>query len=261
SVRSRSVTTYRAGADAPVSTTELVIEGGSAAGNTFSYGPDGLVVAGQGVPIPAASGLDQLNAALEPAGIELRLADARDVLGGATAGAFEIRLAGQAPIPGTPPGIIRLRFGGASSSVVTGGGAPGLLPPIEVSGPSEEVVAPPAGGEPGSGSGPDSSLAGSARPVPLSSGASPGAPAGTSDFGPDLSAPPAGLPDPVASPAADAGSGNDRSGGRPVSGLAQPILVPKDLGSDGFIFGTVMAAGVVILALAVLWRAKGLISS
>jgi hypothetical protein len=43
--------------------------------------------------------------------------------------------------------------------------------------------------------------------------------------------------------------------------LAQPILVPRDLGNDGFVFGTLMAGGVVLLALSLLWRAKGLIPS
>ena len=55
SVRSRSLTTYRAGDAGPVTKTEFVVEGGSAGASSFGYGPDGLVVAGSAVPIPSGT--------------------------------------------------------------------------------------------------------------------------------------------------------------------------------------------------------------
>lgn len=120
SVRSRSETTYQAGDATPTTKTDLLIEGGSAGDMGFGFGPQGFTVAKQGVPIPAGSGLEQLNQALEPAGISLRIAGAEPLSGGAAAHAFEVAFR-QKPAGGEIPGvIIRLRFGGAATSVVFG---------------------------------------------------------------------------------------------------------------------------------------------
>jgi hypothetical protein len=119
-VRSRSETTYVAGANASTSKTDLLIEGGSANGMNFGFGPGGFVVAKNGTPIPAASGLEALNTALEPSGISIRIAHGKEIAGGAVADAFEIAFRQGAEGREFTGVIITLRFGGATSSIKVG---------------------------------------------------------------------------------------------------------------------------------------------
>src|SRR2546423_9264623 len=67
SVRSKSVTVYKPGA-APVTTSETLVEGGKVGETSFSFGPQGLKVAQNAVPIPAGEGLATLNKTLAPSG-------------------------------------------------------------------------------------------------------------------------------------------------------------------------------------------------
>lgn len=120
SVRSSAVTTWRANDAAPATTTGLVVQGGSAGGYTFGFGPGGLVVASQGTPLPMGEGLAVLNQALAPAGITLRFLAAEPVAGGATAGAFEVTVRRPPPGQGIPGGVVRLRFGAALAGIVLG---------------------------------------------------------------------------------------------------------------------------------------------
>jgi hypothetical protein len=120
SVRSSAVTTWRAGDAAPTSTTRLVVQGGSAGGYTFGFGPGGLVVASQGAPLPMGEGLEALNRALAPAGIALHFLVAEPVTGGATAGAFEVVFRHGPPGQGIPGAVTRLRFGDALAAIVLG---------------------------------------------------------------------------------------------------------------------------------------------
>ncbi|MEW6471489.1 MAG: hypothetical protein AB1679_04390 [Actinomycetota bacterium] len=151
SVRSRSVTTYRAGDTKPLTDTELIIEGGRAGALSFSFDREGLRVNNDGVPLPAGQGLAALNQALEPAGLSLRFDEGRPLAGGAEAAALEILAT--APTPGAGPGTVRLRLGGAMSSVALGETAPqpGLPsatiggPPPAMSGPQAGSAVPPAG--------------------------------------------------------------------------------------------------------------------
>lgn len=117
-VRSTSVTTYEKGADKPVTKTELSVEGGKVGDMSFSFGREGLQVAQQGVPIPAASGLQALNQALEPAALSIHFAESRPLEGGAVAGALEI--VNSAPVPGAGTGTFRVRFGGSMSFISLG---------------------------------------------------------------------------------------------------------------------------------------------
>ena len=120
------------------------------------------MVAGSAVPIPSGSALEQLNKGLEPAGIQIRFVGAQPIVGGVSADALEITLAGQAPIPGTPPGVIRLRLGGATSAVTVGtGGDGGLVPPLDGgAGGGDEVFPAPAGDGSGGATAGDSLPAG-----------------------------------------------------------------------------------------------------
>lgn len=120
SIRSSATTTWRANDAAPSSTTGLVVQGGSAGGYTFGFGPGGLVVASQGAPLPMGEGLGALNQALAPAGISLRFLSAEAVAGGATAGAFEVVFRRTAPGQGIPGAVVRLRFGGALAAIDLG---------------------------------------------------------------------------------------------------------------------------------------------
>lgn len=264
SVRSTSVTTYRAGQPRPVTKTELIVDGGSAGGTRFGFGPDGLVVADQGVPIPRASALEQLNAVLAPAGVSLRFAGARELAGGASADVLEISVAGQAPVPGLPPGILRVRLGGATSAVVIGEGAGGLIPPVDGAvGEGDEVFAPPAasddtttgglgGGVTSPGSLPADLTGGPFTTGGLDAVAAGGGGSGSAGrFGSEA----ASRPD-SASPAA----GSSGAGLPSAAGEAQPIFQPRRLDSHGLIYGVLIAAAVVMLAVSSLWRGKGVLS-
>lgn len=256
SVHSRSITTYRAGDPKPLSKTEFVLEGGSAGGTSFAYGPAGLVVAGQGIPIPAGSGLDRLNTALEPAGVHLRFAGAEGVAGGATAGAFEIRLRGQAPVAGAPPGIIRLRLGGATTSVALGEGLPDIQPPAEARPGAGEFGPSPADGGGTTPTGPAATTAASGAGT-ITVNARPAGSDGLDRF-PSSSAAigPIGADIATPGPGVDAMNGVSAAG-LPSTQLSQPILVPRRIGSDTFVLGAIMATAVVLASISSLWRLKG----
>src|SRR5207248_4528222 len=122
-VRSRSTTVYQPGGT-PTSSTDLVVEGGRFAGYSFSYGTGGFAVAGQGVPLPAGSGLAQLNKALEPSGLQLRLVSPAPVAGGSSAESLEVASTQAPPAAGIPGSVVRLRLGGATSAVELGTASP-----------------------------------------------------------------------------------------------------------------------------------------
>src|SRR5581483_9897230 len=265
SVRSKSVTTYTAGQPEPTTKTELAVDGGSAGGKSFSFGPDGLKVAGQGIPIPAGSGLDQLNAALKPAGIALRFAGVQKLAGGASADTLVVSLAGQAPIPGTPPGVITVRFGGATSTVTLGKN--GLLPPAtDVVGRGDETFAPaaPPTGSPGdTRPASDGGPSGAEAAGPLASG---GYSAGSASGAAGSASGSAGLVSSGAAsgegPASEAAGANESTGSSTAQGpgLAQPVVYPRKLGADGLLYWVIIGAGMLLLTVSSLWRAKGVLS-
>jgi hypothetical protein len=118
SVSSKSVTTFTQGEAAPVTTTDLSLQGGSVGSTTFNFGGGGLQVAQNGVPVPASQGLTQLNKSLEPSGFAVHFADGQKVDGGGVAAAFEIINVRQ--FPGAGEHTFRIRFGGATSAVQLG---------------------------------------------------------------------------------------------------------------------------------------------
>jgi hypothetical protein len=117
-VRSQSVTTFKNGDDKPTSTTDLRVEGGRAGDTAFSFGPQGLQVAQNGIPVPAGQGLAAINQALTPSGLSIRFAEPTAIQGGSQAGVLEITSV--YPIPGTGTGTLRARLGGAMSFVTLG---------------------------------------------------------------------------------------------------------------------------------------------
>jgi hypothetical protein len=271
SARSRSVTTYSAGADAPVTVTDLAVEGASAGGVSFSYGANGLVVANQGVPIPATDGLAQINQALAPAGVTVRMVGEAPVAGGRSADAFEVATTQAPPIPGVPPSVVRQRIGGATSAVLVGDDGP--VTDIPLPGPGESVLPPdpmsaPVDG-PAAASGPGGPAGSGAtdgvfldRASPGGAGSSVGGGFPRSDGGFPLSA---GLA--VAAPAS-AGAGNDAGGAAspgpsveprmigPVASL-QPLVGPRELDSLGVFYSVLVGAFVILLAGATVWQLKG----
>ena len=117
SVRSKSVTVYKPGSP-PVTTSETLVEGGKVGETSFSFGPKGLTVAQNAVPIPAGEGLAALNKTLAPAGLTVNFADVAELAGGKQTAAFVVRSQHPSPVPGAKEGILTLRFGQALSGVV-----------------------------------------------------------------------------------------------------------------------------------------------
>ena len=117
SVRSKSVTVYKPGAQ-PVTTSETLVEGGKVGETSFSFGPKGLTIAQNAVPIPAGDGLATLNKTLAPAGLSVSFDDVTELVGGKQTAAFVVRSQHPSPVPGAKEGILTLRFGQALSGVV-----------------------------------------------------------------------------------------------------------------------------------------------
>ena len=266
SVRSRSVSTYKAGDPNPATKTELAVDGAAAGDTRFGFGPDGLMVAGKAVPVPAGSGLKTLNDALAPAGLSIRFVEPKTLAGGASAGALEIALMQKSPTPGIPGGTIRVRLGGATTAVTLGAGLP-VDPGVTSAENGAAGVTPPAAPEPPA---PTASPAGGAAGSPAPSGdALPSRePAATAAALSDT----AGLDSPLAAgPGAGAvGSGAGASGDPsgavsppstdvPLQAASQPILSPRRIGADGFVFGSLIVAGLLMMILSSLWRAKGVL--
>jgi hypothetical protein len=118
-VRSRSVTVYKPGSP-PVTTSETLVEGGRIGETSFSFGPKGLTVAQNAVPIPAGEGLAALNKGLEPSGLAVSFADVTELVGGKQTAAFLVRSKHPSPVPGAREGILTFRFGQALSGVIPG---------------------------------------------------------------------------------------------------------------------------------------------
>lgn len=122
SVRSRSTATYKQGDDQPVTTSELLVEGGKVGDLAFSFGPAGLQVAQSGVPVKAGEGLGKLNEALSPAGLQMHFTEPITTKDGISGAAFEVD--GKHPVPivagSGREGFFRVRLGGVTSGISLG---------------------------------------------------------------------------------------------------------------------------------------------
>ncbi len=255
SVRSKSVTRYAAGSP-PASTSELAVSGGQAGALTFGYGPEGLTVASQGVPLPSGEGVAALNEALAPSGASIRLVTPEEVAGGTSSEVLEV--VHGADLPGGGRGIARLRFGGTTSAVTAGEGAPDALP-------LDEVAAPDAGGsvaEPG-GISPDA--APPAAPVFAGSVAAPaarpglGAPRRAPAPAASSATPPMAADVPVVTPAVPAAAEGSLAAPVPL-GAPQPVFVARDVQpvTAGYVVIALMAA--LAVAVSWVWKRKGAMS-
>jgi hypothetical protein len=117
SIRSTSTTTYSAGDAKPVTKDDFVIDGFTVLGVGVSLNSDGLVLAGQTIPLPLGNLVKTLSAGLEKAGISLRLIDEVPTAGGGASRALEIKVSQTLPIGGNPKGTVTYRIGGASSFI------------------------------------------------------------------------------------------------------------------------------------------------
>jgi hypothetical protein len=260
SIRSRSVTTHHVGTNDSQTTTSLIIEGGSAGGYSFAVGPQGLVVANQAVPLAPASGLDQLNAALKTAGISLGFGEERSSQAG-VAKTFEIRLRQDAPDP-IPPTVVTVRFGGAASTIThSAGEAVPELPPIPT---PENGTVPADQSSPIQGS--SSSQPGPAMPDPASSAAVIERPAlqhASAESSSTAGIVPSDAPAPAAGPGATSGSGEPADDQRLAAAPQGNRLIdqPRALPSRDFIYGVLLAGGILLMVVSTLWRGKGGIQS
>jgi hypothetical protein len=120
-MHAKSVTSYAKGATDVVTKTELFVKGVAAGSTAFTFGPDGLKVAQNGVPVAPGKELTSLNKALAPMGLEILFASSRNLPGGGASAAFEV--VQTHPVPGGGEGrqgIFRIRFGGVISQISLG---------------------------------------------------------------------------------------------------------------------------------------------
>jgi hypothetical protein len=250
SVRSRSVTTYTDGAEAPKTETALVVDGLSAGDTRFGVGPGGFVVLGQPVPFAPKDAHALLDQILAPAGLSLRFVPAQPLTGGSSAAALEI--VSKQPQPQFPASNITLRLGGASSAVSLGEG-PLPLPAPDVTGGGSATPAPPEP-TPASTGTPDAAPPGGAvdnahlangtvpEPIyPVTSGSPSAA------FPPLSAVPSASAVDSVAAQADQLPSSAPAVGDTSLA--TQPIVRPRDIGGSRLIYGIVGGAAALMLLL------------
>ena len=264
SVRSKSVTVYKPGA-APVTTSETLVEGGKVGETSFSFGPQGLKVAQNAVPIPAGEGLATLNKTLAPSGLSVNFADITDLVGGKQAAAFVVRSQHPSPVPGAKEGILTLRFGQALSGVVaaeaaapidaglgtdTGSSAPASAP----GGTGAPSAVAPVAATPAVDRSTSGSAGGATLGSDFSSGASTGLSGSTSSRGTTGSE--------------AAGSSGDTSGvlgGAPFEQAAagpDPVVragtsLASNSASASPFYGVLALAGLMFIAVSSVWRKGG----
>jgi hypothetical protein len=228
SVLSRSTTLYHAGDPKPTTTTSLLIEGFKVGNQDFTYGPDGLHVAGSAIPLPSTAATSQLNTALAPAGYRATFLAAQPTAGGAVAAVLE--LTGHPPLPPPLPraSTVTFRLGGATTSLVLG-----------TSGPSGS-----ASQSPGAITARENGPAGPSQ-TPTGSASAAGAPSG----GQDSALAPLTMPQSV---------GSTRAARPNLSVPGQPVSIEPVVERGARFFYLILIIGVLLLlgGMAV-WRAKG----
>lgn len=246
-IRSHSVTTLVAGSAGRRTEAALIVEGGRAGEVTFAYGPEGLTVAsGGGIPVPTGQGLAVINQALAPAGVSVALVATDDAPGGTSSDVLEVAQRGELPTGGQ--GVIRLRFGGTSTGVVSGGGEDPLTVPFPdmPADPVAEAPAAPAGGGPAPAVPPAPVSGPSVEPVPSR-------PVVASPL-PHAEYPAPSLPA-VSSPTAPSGEG---SSAPPVpegqTAVDQPILSFRESDSMGIGYVVLVVGAVLMFVVGSIWR-------
>jgi len=262
-VRSKSVTVYEPGSP-PATTSETLVEGGRIGDTSFSFGPKGLTVAQNAVPIPAGDSLATLNKGLAPSGLAVSFDEVSELVGGKQTAAFVVRSQHPSPVPGAKEGILTLRFGQALSGVIAGEGSGN--PPIEVGvGPESGAPAPaPASAavqpEPGTPAVGNSTKASVGDLPALTGGFSSGAPAG---FAGSTSGTTGSTP-------AVSGDTSGALGGTPFEQAAPapapvvpaaPVRVGRNLANKSAsaspLYGVLALAGLMFIAVSSVWRKGG----
>jgi hypothetical protein len=269
-VRSKSVTVYTPGSP-PVTTSETLVEGGRVGDTSFSFGPKGLTVAQNAVPIPAGESLAALNKTLAPSGLTVSFDEVTELVGGKQTAAFVVRSQHPSPAPGAKEGILTFRFGQALSGVVasdTSGGTPinaGLGPDTGSStpAPASGGTSPSPTAEPGSGTpAVENGASGTAGAVPAhSSGLSSDAAAAFSGSTSGAT----GL-----QPTASSGDTSGALGGTSFEQAAPapaPVLSASPLragrnpsdnsASASSLYGVLALAGLMFVAVSSVWRKGG----
>jgi hypothetical protein len=161
--------------------------------------------------------------------------------------------------------VITVRLGGATSAVTIGDRTGGLVPPVEgVGGSDGSAVPSPSTGADGAAAAATGGDQAAGAPSAVTAGAP--ALAGRAYSAVAGGVPPiptvSGSVSPVGGIAAPAPLPGVAAGSTPqvVTGLAQPILHPRRLGTEGVLYWVVIGAGMLMLAVASLWRAKGVLS-
>jgi len=264
-VRSKSVTVYKPGSP-PVTTSETLVEGGRIGETSFSFGPQGLTVAQNAVPIPAGEGLATLNKGLEPSGLAVSFADVTDLVGGKQTAAFVVRSKHPSPFPGAQEGILTFRFGQALSGVIPGETFADAPIDVGVGTETGSSTPEPASGEPSSSS--------VAEPVPaapavedLTSGAVGAGLALDSDLSSNASADLSGSTSGATGSEASALSG-DTSGAAGGTTFEQAVPAPAPVVRAGTrlasksasaspLYGVLALAGLMFIAVSSVWRKGG----
>ena len=215
------------------------------------------------ISVPAATGLGHLNEVLAAAGVSIRFADPQTLVGGASAGTLEVVVAEKSPGSGVPGGRVRFRFGGASSAVTLGAALPvdsGVTPGpgVDPGPPAAPAPAPPAAASsPGvSGSSSSSPFTGAGGVPSAATAAGTGSAAAfDSSLAGSFAAPVAAAAPAVSAPELSSAP----SAPAALATGATPIVAPRPIGADGFVFGSIIVAGLLMMILSSLWRAKGVL--
>lgn len=242
SIRSRSVTVVRPGTP-DTTETETTVQGARVGDTEVTIGPDGVKVAGQPAPLPAGDASRAVNQALSRAGVSVALVEATDVAGGRSASAVEIRSRHPLPLPGDPQGFLVMRFGGATTAILTAE-VPGVdLPGSGATPPVDTSPAPPA-----DSAAPTTAL--DPNPVTGSYEASPPHETPAPPSSPDLAPPTTGHA--AAAPGVEANPA-------PVGpAVATPARSARDLRDEtSVIFGVIAFGGALLLAGTLAWGTKG----
>ena len=123
---SRSETRLGPTDEKTATTTSLLIEGASVAGQAVTVDVAGVHAAGNSVPI--GGGLDSVSSTLRQAGITVEILPGTTFPGGGTSDALVVT--GRHPIPNNPDGRVRWRLGGATSEIALNVQTPFDGPPV-----------------------------------------------------------------------------------------------------------------------------------
>jgi hypothetical protein len=255
-VTSSVETVSRPRAAEPVVTRRFEITGAKVGDTAVEITADGVKAGNGALPVGAAAG--PVQAALAKAGLDTRVESDDGLQGGGTARTLVIRSRQQAPLPGTPQGVLTIRVGGAATAVLTGASAaidgPGPIAatpvPAAGSGPGADTTSPVAAGTGGSGETVPSAGSGAGSPSGYGPAYS-GAPAGGSGPGSGSSSPTA------AGPSSPTGDGSALAAGPETAPIvAVPTAAPVRR-AVRWIFAVLAAGGALALAGSASFRRRG----